>query len=115
MSLKPQNLIQAAEADLERRLHNQHFVPYEAYAFHMKHLPKLECRPEDQLRKMCSEDDIEIMVRGMLLLALMDYSVRDDREGREHRWGKVRSAKKTTKAIYEDAATIIEALRILGE
>jgi hypothetical protein len=85
MSLKPQNIIQAAEADLARKRRNaerakNHDHEYEQYAFHRAHVR----RARD--------------ARELIRLALMDPWVADD------------SAKVNTVLIYSDARLLVAAL-----
>ena len=88
MSLKPQNIIGAAQADIVRRSRNaieaEHEAPaYETYAFHRAHVR----RARD--------------VKALLVLALMHPE-----PGRE-------SGKRNTKMIYRNAGLLLAALRSL--
>lgn len=118
MSLRPQNLIQAALADLKRREHNEAVYAglkhgeIEQFAFHRKHVERSESAGE------------------LLLLALMDYGVL---RTKDLLWtektakytsqigtvrkpaGQLMTAKKNTKIIYSDGALLIEALRLLPD
>ncbi len=90
MSLKPQNIVQAAEADLQRRDHNareaeQRDPSYEPYAFHRLHVR----RASD--------------ARGLLLLALMDPGMAE------------KTTKANTKLIYGDAGLLLAAIRATRE
>lgn len=92
MALKPQNLVQAAKADLIRKrrnigsaeLNRSHleYSPYEQYAFHRKHV-----RHAGDAREL-------------LLLALMDPAV------------AAKTAKHNTRLIYGDARLLVEAIRL---
>lgn len=88
--LKPQNLVQAAEADMKRAMRNaervslskQNFaVHYEPYAFHRDHVRRAFNRPLD-----------------LLVLALMDPSVK--------------TAKPNTKMIYGNAELLLAAIKL---
>lgn len=89
MSLKPQNLVQAAEADMKRAQRNaisavdakRFAVSYEEYAFHRDHVRR--ARTPMQL----------------LVLALMHPTVK--------------TAKPNTKLIYGNAALLLQALRLV--
>jgi hypothetical protein len=89
MGLKPQNIVQAAEADMKRALRNaeqvalskEFKVHYEPYAFHRDHVRRAFNDP-----------------RALMLLALMDPMVK--------------TAKENTKLIYGDAALLLEAIRL---
>jgi hypothetical protein len=96
MSLKPQNLIQAAEADLKRRLRNTEAVAttYERYAFHRMHV-----------RRARSAHDL-------LRLALMSPPMKfDPEEGTV----ELTSTKPNTKLIYGNAGLLVAALKLLGD
>ena len=85
MSLKPQNIIQAAQADLARKRRNaarakERDHEYEQYAFHRAHVR----RARD--------------ARELIRLALMDPWVAND------------SAKVNTVLIYNDARLLVAAL-----
>lgn len=85
MPLKPINIVQAAEADIERAIRNAREAEfrdpqYEEYAFHRKHARKAETAHE------------------LILLALMDPMVK--------------TAKPNTKLIYGNAALLVAALRL---
>lgn len=86
MPLKPNNIVQAAEADIKRAAHNVYEAAnysdptYEPYAFHRKHARKAET------------------AHGLILLALMDPMVK--------------TVKPNTKLIYGNAALLLEALRM---
>lgn len=91
MSLKPQNLVQAAQADLQRRERNGGFdpkarrrnkVPFEHYAFHRKHV-----------RRAMSVEDV-------LRLAVADPLI-----------GQV-SGKKNTVLIYSNVPLLQAALQL---
>lgn len=85
MSLKPQNLIQAAEADLKRRLRNTEAVAttFEYYAFHKIHVRKAKS------------------AKQLLLLALMSRPLK--------------TQKPNTMRIYGNAGLLVAALRLLGD
>ncbi len=83
MPLKPQNIVQAANADLKRSRHNAEEAKfekpqYEPYAFHRRHARRAETAHE------------------LILLALMDPMVK--------------TAKSNTRLIYGDAALLVAAL-----
>lgn len=88
--LKPQNIVQAAEADMKRALRNaeqvalskQFKVSYEPYAFHRDHVRRAFNSP-----------------RELIILALMDPAAAE------------RTAKENTKLIYGNAALLVEAIR----
>jgi len=87
MSLKPQNIIQAAAADLARKRRNAEQAKYrdhayEQYAFHRSHVR----------RAICAHD--------LVLLALMDGPVAD------------KTAKENTRLIYGNARLLVDAMRI---
>lgn len=93
MSLKPQNIVQAAEADLKREARNIRRASllavgqtdgtgYEEYAFHRKHVRKA------------------VMPSSLIVMALMDPT-----PGLE-------SHKDNTRLIYGDAQLLIAAIRI---
>lgn len=89
MGLKPQNIIQAAEADLARHRRNAQEAQtsnpsYEQYAFHRNHVRKSET-PQDLIR-----------------LALMNPSAAE------------KTVKANTKLIYGNAALLIAAIRSRG-
>lgn len=81
MSLKPQNIAQAAEADLMRRIRNKAATrgDWEVFAFHRLHVRKAKS------------------VKGLILLALMDPTLK--------------SKKKNTIMIYSNAALLIAAIK----
>lgn len=88
--LKPQNIVQAAEADFirvrrnaEEAKHKDH--SYEPYAFHRKHVRQADT------------------VRGLLLLALMDPAV------------AINTSKDNTRMIYQNAPLLVDALRFIGD
>jgi hypothetical protein len=114
MSLKPQNLIQAAEADVKRRAKNELIAankwlePYEQYAFHRKHVNR------------------GVTVRKILELALAEPNivkpirVMDKKTGKQKvnpRTGKWKwrnaKTKRITKRIYEEPELIRAALAML--
>lgn len=88
--LKPQNIVQAAEADMKRGARNakqaaeaKEFSPcYEEYAFHRKHV-----------RKAHSAHDL-------MVLALMDPAAGEKTE------------KPNTKLIYGNAGLLLAAIRM---
>lgn len=88
MPLKPQNIVQAAEADMKRARRNaeqaaqskQFAVMYEVYAFH-----------RDHVRKAKSAHDL-------MLLALMNPVVK--------------TKKPNTAMIYGNAGLLVQALRL---
>lgn len=85
MPLKPQNIVQAAEADIARSRHNIEEATYndpcyEPYAFHRKHA-----------RRARSAHDL-------ILLALMDPAVS--------------TTKANTRLIYGNARLLVAALRL---
>ena len=85
MGLKSQNIVQAAEADLNRKRHNRSEAElenpsYEHYAFHRKHVR----RAED--------------AKTLITLALMDPIVK--------------TTKPNTLLIYGDARLLVEAIRV---
>lgn len=87
MGLKPQNIIQAAEADLQRKRRNAEEAEfkdhaYEPYAFHRNHV-----------RRTSSP-------RELLILALMDP------------WVAANTAKANTRMIYDNAPLLVEAIRL---
>lgn len=94
MPLKPQNIVQAAQADMKRAMRNakqaasskQYKPTYEQYAFHRDHVRRSFNRPAD-----------------LMLLALMDPTI----------------IKKTTKAstrlIYGDARLLVAAIKTTAE
>ena len=110
MSLKPQNLIQAAEADLRRRRQNidlqelrdaakQAGAPFhyamEEYAFLGEHVRKAKSAKE------------------LLLLALMRPRYRAARESPDEL--ELATPKANTRLIYGNGALLVAALRMLGE
>lgn len=87
-SLKPQNVLQAAEADLMRRYRNKRYVgtrakAFEPYAFH-----------RDQVR---AAKTIKQLVRSALMCP--DKGLK--------------SKKKNTRMLYADGALLVAALRYL--
>lgn len=89
--LKPVNIVQAAEADLKRKVRNaaqarQRFEyagePYEAYAFHRTHVRRADS------------------AQALLVLALMNPQP------------AAKSAKKNTKIIYGNAELLVAAVRL---
>lgn len=99
--LKPQNLVQAAEADLKRRQRNMSGetfggVLFERYAFHRDHVRRAK------------------NIKQLLLLALMDPPLKVF-EYPEQEWPVVRIAtmKKETRLIYSDGALLVRAIRSL--
>lgn len=87
MPLKPQNIVQAAEADLARQRRNaeqakHRDASYEPYAFHRKHVRRA------------------MGVRDLMVLALMDPMVAE------------KTAKHNTRMIYGDARLLLDAIRI---
>lgn len=88
MSLLPQNVLQAAEADLMRRIRNKASArqgTFELYAFHREHVRKART------------------IRQLLVTALM-----------QPRLG-LRSKKRNTKLLYSDGALLVAALRLLQQ
>lgn len=89
MTLKPQNVVQAAEADMKRALRNaeqaakskQFSVTYEEYAFHRDHVRRAFDRPH-----------------ALILMALMDPVVK--------------TKKANTKLLYGNAGLLLQALRL---
>lgn len=89
--LKPQNIVQAAEADMKRAMRNaeqvsiskEFKVHYEQYAFHRDHVRRSFNKPRD-----------------LILLALMDPTA------------AMKTAKDNTKLIYGDARLLIAALHL---
>lgn len=116
MSLKPQNLIQAAEADLKRRetnkliaVHGHRGDRYEQYAFHRKHVNR--CSTVREILELAlAEPDIIKPIRVM-----------DKETGQQKvnprtgnwKWRNLKT-KRTTKRIYEEPAIIVAALAMLG-
>lgn len=99
MSLKPQNLVQAAKADLARRERNRGRYPFtdplidgpmEPYAFHRKHVSKAE------------------NVRDLLVRAANNPSVAVP----ETRDDKPVTAKRETAIIYGDTDLIRRAIEL---
>lgn len=90
MPLKPQNIVQAAEADMQRSMRNAeqaalakyNAVSYEPYAFHRAHVRRARSAHE------------------LILLALMNPVMK--------------TAKHNTKMIYGDGALLVQALRATG-
>lgn len=92
--LKPQNIVQAAEADMKRERRNQERaklaknnisldgIGFEVYAFHRKHVRRA------------------LTAHDLMVLALMDPV-----DG-------LRSAKDNTRLIYGDAGLLLQALRV---
>lgn len=89
MPLKPQNLIQAAEADMKRSMRNAELTAtykqrfqfhYEEYAFHRDHVRRADT------------------ARELLVLALMNPNVK--------------TGKPATKLIYGDSALLLKAVRL---
>lgn len=90
MPLKPQNLIQAAEADLKRSLRNAEIAMmakhqggtghYEQFAFHRDHVRRADT------------------ARDLLVLALMNPNIK--------------TAKPNTKMIYRDGMLLFQAVRL---
>jgi hypothetical protein len=88
VSLKPQNLVQAAEADLRRRRHNEYLAKvygrscgmFEQYAFNASHVRKAKS------------------VLDLLRLALMHPVVK--------------TTKSNTKLIYGNGALLFEAIKL---
>jgi hypothetical protein len=109
MTLKPQNLIRAAEVDLRRRLTNKgthenqviakqsgspsHFA-METYAFYAPHVRK-------------AKDAQHLLVK-----ALMDLPLKVDRATGETR---LIPRKKNTVMIYGNGALLVTAIRMLNE
>lgn len=102
MSLKPQNLLQAAEADLRRRRYNVHMAEtrgshcgmYEQYAFCAAHVR----RAKD--------------VRQLLVMALMQPPpIRMNKKTGEM---ELATAKVNTKMIYGNGALLVAALKMGG-
>lgn len=90
MGLKPQNIVQAAEADfarLRRNAENAEFrdCPCEHYAFHRKHVRRAKTAHE------------------LIRLALMDPAI------------TAKTAKNNTRLIYGDGRLLIAAIRITME
>lgn len=88
--LKPQNILQAAEADMQRRDHNAREAElsdpaYEPYAFHRLHVRRA--------RDACE----------LLVLALMDPAMAE------------KTIKHNTKLIYGDAGLLLAALACARE
>lgn len=90
MSLRPINILQAAEADLMRRIRNKGSMqrgrmrrPFELYAFHRDHVRKA--------RGVCD----------LLVTALMQPAV------------GLRSKKRNTKMLYGDGELLVKTLRLL--
>jgi hypothetical protein len=91
MGLKPQNIMQAADADIARSLRNAHNaamskqfkVTYEQYAFHRNHVRRADT------------------ARELIVLALMDPIIK--------------TAKKNTRLIYGDGRLLVDAARLAKE
>lgn len=86
MPLKPQNIVQAAQADFARARRNAEQAKYkdhsyEPYAFHRRHV-----------RRARSPHDL-------MLLALMDPAA------------AMKTAKANTRMIYDNAGLLLQALR----
>lgn len=84
--LKPQNIVQAAEADLKRAARNverafAEQAGYEPYAFHRKHVRRAGTANE------------------LLLLALMDPTIAE------------KTVKPNTRMIYRDARLLLDAIK----
>jgi hypothetical protein len=87
MSLKPQNLIQAAEADLKRRGRNKDRYegdPVEQFAFHREHVRRAKSASH------------------LIVMALMNPAIARD------------SAKFNTRLIYGDTALLLQAARMVA-
>lgn len=87
MPLKPQNIIQAAQADMARSGRNAERAEnkdheYEHYAFHRKHVRRAHTPAE------------------LIRLALMDP------------WIAQKSAKPNTRLIYGDGLLLVQALKV---
>lgn len=85
--LKPQNIIQAAAADLRRKARNAEQAKfqdhaYEPYAFHRTHVRRA------------------ISARELVLLALMDGPVAD------------KTAKDNTRLIYGNARLLVDTMKL---
>lgn len=86
MSLLPQNVLQAAEADLMKRIRNKASAKhgtFELYAFHREHVRKAKT------------------IRHLLVIALMQPQ------------SGLRSKKRNTRLLYSDGALLVMALRLL--
>lgn len=86
MSLLPQNVLQAAEADLMRRIRNKANAQrgtFEVYAFHREHVRRAKT------------------IEQLLVAALMQPAA------------GLRSKKRNTKLLYGDSALLVAALRRL--
>jgi len=86
MSLLPQNVLQAAEADLMRRIRNKATAQrrtFEPYAFQRDHVRRAKT------------------IRQLLVTALMQPQL------------GLRSKKRNTKLLYGDGALLVRALRLL--
>src|SRR5882762_178153 len=87
MSLLPQTVLQAAEADLMRRIRNRAYArlnKFELYAFHREHVRKAKT------------------IRHLLVIALMQPQP------------GLHSKKRDTKLLYGDGALLVAALRLLN-
>lgn len=92
MSLRPINILQAAEADLMRRIRNKGQYlqgmsrpreKFEPYAFHREHVRRAKT------------------IEQLLVIALMQPAA------------GLRSKKRNTKMLYGDGALLVQALRLL--
>jgi hypothetical protein len=86
MSLLPQKVLQAAEADLMRRIRNKACAQrgtFELYAFHREHIRKAKT------------------IRQLVVTALMQPEL------------GMRSKKRNTRMLYGDGALLVKALRML--
>lgn len=94
MSLKPINIIQAAESDIRRKLTNSS-PPYEQYAFYRKHVRKAK------------------NVRQLLLMALMSPPIKMVvPKGEDIEVPRLDTIKRDTKLIYGNAGLLVEALKL---
>lgn len=115
MSLKPQNLIQAAEADLKRREKNKIIATnqfrgerYEQYAFHRKHVNR--CSTVREILELAlAEPDV---IKPIRIMDRETGQQRVDPRTGNWKWRNMKT-KRTTKRIYEEPAIIVAALAML--
>lgn len=100
MSLKPQNIIQAADADLRRLIRNKDANrgarqggSFEHYAFHRAHVRRAKS------------------TKRLLLLALMHPPLKVYEDGSV----SLQTRKFNTRMIYGNAGLLVAALKMLGD
>lgn len=114
MSLKPQNLIQAAEADIKRRAKNEVIAtckwrePYEQYAFHRKHVNRSKTVREILEAALAGLD----IIKPTPIFDKKTGEQKVDRYTGKPKWRNLKT-KRVTKRIYQEPAIIEAALAIL--